>query len=83
MRIAYTDRAFRQLDALDPPTRERIMEKMQWLTQQDEPLRFAHPLRGSVRREIRFRIGDWRVIVHPHGDQLLVLRIGNRRDIYR
>ena len=31
----------------------------------------------------RFRIGDYRVICDIEGDEIVILRIGHRRDIYR
>ncbi|MDZ4853875.1 MAG: type II toxin-antitoxin system RelE/ParE family toxin [Nitrospirota bacterium] len=31
----------------------------------------------------RFRIGDYRVVFDIEGDEIVVLRVGHRRDIYR
>jgi mRNA interferase RelE/StbE len=31
----------------------------------------------------RFRIGDYRVVFDLEGDEIVILRVGHRRDIYR
>ena len=40
-------------------------------------------LRGTHPPEFRLRAGDWRVRFHDHGDWIDVLRVRNRRDVYR
>ncbi|MDR1912808.1 MAG: type II toxin-antitoxin system RelE/ParE family toxin [Helicobacteraceae bacterium] len=44
----------------------------------------AKPLRRSLKGSFRLRFTDWRVIVKIYEDQnlLLVVKIGNRKDIY-
>lgn len=42
-------------------------------------------LRGDLKGEYRLRVGDFRVRYRLEGDRLiiLVLHVGNRRDVYR
>ena len=42
----------------------------------------AKPLRRQWKGCFRLRTGDWRMIFRPAGDELVVLRIANRRDVY-
>ena len=41
--------------------------------------RLTEPELGSYR----FRVGDYRVIFDLEGDEIVVLRVGHRREIYR
>ena len=48
-----------------------------------DPLKHAEKLTESKIGEYRFRIGDYRVIFALEGDEIVVLRAGHRKDIYR
>jgi mRNA interferase RelE/StbE len=43
----------------------------------------AKPLRGILKGCFRIRCGDWRVVFRPTGDDVVVIAIDNRRDVYR
>ena len=44
----------------------------------------SHPaLRGRFAGLRRYRVGDYRIIYAMLGDDVLVLRIAHRRDVYR
>lgn len=83
MRLVLSPRARRELRALDPPTRERIVRKLEWFIHTDDPLIFAQPLTDARVGQWRFRIGDWRIAFDVDHDTINILRIGNRRDIYQ
>lgn len=83
MEIELTPSAERDLEALDAPIRERIIQKLTWFVQTDDPLVFAQSLVDHAFGDYRFRIGDWRAIVRVRRNRLIVVRIGNRRDVYR
>lgn len=82
-RVEFVGRADRQLDALDPPVRSRILRALVQLAQDPSQARNVQPLTGSDL--FRLRVGDWRVIYRPDGERLVVLvvRIGHRREVYR
>jgi mRNA interferase RelE/StbE len=42
----------------------------------------AKPLRGKLKGCFRLRCGDWRIVFRPTGDDLVVIAIDNRRDVY-
>jgi mRNA interferase RelE/StbE len=46
------------------------------------PDRLGRPLRGDLKGRWRIRVGDYRVIYTLTGDKVLILMIGNRRDVY-
>jgi mRNA-degrading endonuclease RelE of RelBE toxin-antitoxin system len=43
----------------------------------------AKPLRGNLKGCIRLRCGDWRIVLRPVGDDLIIIAIDNRKDVYR
>jgi mRNA interferase RelE/StbE len=51
----------------------------------DDPRSIGQALSGPLRRYWRYRVGDYRLICDLQDGKLvvLVLEIGNRRDIYR
>jgi mRNA interferase RelE/StbE len=46
-------------------------------------LRFAEKLSDPILGEYRFRIGDYRVIFDIQEDEIIILRVGHRREIYK
>ena len=48
-----------------------------------DPLAHAEPLKQSDLGSYRFRIGDYRVVFDLEGSEIVVLRVGHRREIYK
>lgn len=80
-RLVYTHRAGRDIEALDSRTKDRIGVQLERFC--EEPLRYAEKLIHSALGSYRFRIGDYRVVFDLEDDQIIVLRVGHRREIYR
>ena len=74
--------ARRDLQALDPPVRRRIDEKILHLTKNPRPAG-AKVLRG--RELLRIRAGDYRVVYEIRQKRLVILivRVGHRSRVYR
>lgn len=83
MRLVFAPKARRDLDALDSYVRRRILRKLAWFVQTDDPFIFADRLSDHAFGSWRFRIGDWRVTFDADGSALIILRIGHRSNIYR
>jgi mRNA interferase RelE/StbE len=49
----------------------------------EAPLEHAEPLTDSKLGSFRFRIGDYRVIFDSEGHDIVVMRVGHRREIYK
>ena len=79
--LTYTHRAINDIETLDPSTKQRIGKTL--LRYKHAPLTFAEPLKNSQLGSYRFRIGDYRIIFDLIDDQIVVLRVGHRREIYR
>ena len=81
LRLVYTERAARDIGALDPATRARIghaLRKLEHGTGRNSK-RLTQPVLGTYR----YRVGDYRVIFDITGSDLVILRIGHRSTIYR
>lgn len=80
-RLVYTYRAIKDIDALDAVVKQRIGKTLQRFEQ--NPLSHAEPLKQSELGSYRFRIGDYRVVFDLKGQEIVVLRVGHRREIYK
>lgn len=84
--IEYTEIARNQLRKLDRSAARRILDYMENRIAPLEDVRSAgKELRGPLGEFWRYRVGDYRVICEIRDNALivLVLRIGNRKDVYR
>ena len=86
-RIEYTETARKQLRKLDKPIARRILDFMnERIAGQEEPRNTGQALNGPIIGEYwRYRVGDYRIICDIQDGALcvLVIEVGNRREIYR
>jgi mRNA interferase RelE/StbE len=86
-RIEFDGRAKRELDAIDPQNGRRILTFLHdRLARLDDPRILGEALRGQKLGAFwKYRVGDFRIIVDidDAAIRILVVRIGNRRDVYR
>lgn len=80
-KIVFTRRVFKDLDKIPKDVKDRIGQKLQEYAQ--EPLKYAKKLASEKIGTYRFRVGDYRIVFDIENDEIIVLRVGNRRDIYR
>lgn len=85
--IEFGDAAKKDLTKLDRPVAKRITtflrERVAGL---NDPRSVGEALKGSRLGEFwKYRVGDYRIICHLEDSQLrvLVVRVGNRREVYR
>lgn len=79
--------AERDLDKLDPQVARRILTFLHTrVASLDDPRSIGEALKGSDLGEFwKYRVGDYRIIASIEDGQLriLVVRVGNRREVYR
>ena len=80
-KIDFTQIALNDLKDIDRESKKRIMVKLKEYTA--EPLKYARKLTNPKIGNYRFRIGNYRVIFDIEGDNIVVLRVGHRKDIYK
>jgi mRNA interferase RelE/StbE len=47
-----------------------------------DPISYGLPLRKSLHGHRKLRVGDYRIIYRIHGKEVIILKIGHRRDVY-
>ena len=84
--IRFTSRAEKDFSKLGSGDRARVLRFLNdRILPADDPRSLGKALQGEYAGMWRYRVGDIRIIVQLEYDVLvvLVLEIGNRRDIYR
>ena len=85
-RIEFEQAAQRELNKLDPQAAKRILKFLsERLAPSADPRRLGETLHGKLSDYWKYRVGDYRIIATIEDDKLriLVVRIGNRREVYR
>ena len=86
-RIEFEDAALKELAKLDKPVARRILAFLrERVAVLDDPRSVGEALKGSSLGDFwKYRVGDYRVIAHIEDGALriLVLKMGNRREVYR
>lgn len=86
-RIEFEDAALKELAKLDKPVARRILAFLrERVSQLDDPRSVGEALKGSKLGVFwKYRVGDYRIIANIEDGALriLVLKVGNRRYVYR
>ena len=85
--IDYADTALKALRKLDKPAARRIVDFMEErIATADDPRSSGKALAGPGFGAFwRYRVGDWRIIcdIQDNALRVLVVEVGNRREVYR
>lgn len=85
--IEFEDNALKELAKLDKPVARRILAFLrERVAVLDDPRSVGEALKGSRLGEFwKYRVGDYRIITVIEDDvmRILVLKVGNRREVYR
>lgn len=82
--LVFKPTALKDLKKLPKTLQRRIKDKLVFYLTQTEPLDYAVQLVGNKKSgEYRFRVGDYRIVFDKQVDDLVVLHIEHRRDVYR
>jgi len=79
--LVYTRRAEKNIKKLNPSIKRQIGKAI--LKLQDSPLEHSEKLTEPKIGTYRFRTGDYRVIFDIEGKDIVILRIGHRKEIYK
>lgn len=85
--IELTPKAARQLEQLDPQAAQRISRFLfERVAKLDNPRSIGEALKGTDLGDLwKYRVGGYRIIASIEDKlvRILVVRIGNRREVYR
>ena len=79
--LVYTHRAAKDIKTLEGTIKDRIGKTLRRYA--EDPLRYAEKLTDPRLGTYRFRIGVYRVIFDIEEKDIVILRVGHRKDIYR
>lgn len=86
-KLIYTANARQDFKNLDLQISQKIIKKINFYINSQNPLSFAKKLQNSALGSYRFRIGDYRAIFDLDSKNnikiLVILRIKHRKDIYK
>jgi mRNA interferase RelE/StbE len=86
-RIEFSPLAERNLSQLDHQVAQRILKFLHArVARLDNPRMIGEALKGSKLGEFwKYRVGDYRIIANIDDEtvRIIVVRLGNRREIYR
>lgn len=86
-RIEFDPDALKELKKLDRPVQIRLVAFLRdRLAPLADPRSMGEALSGArLGHYWKYRVGDWRIVCDIHDQHIVVrvLRIGNRREVYR
>lgn len=86
-KVEFDPAAERDLNKLDPQITRRILSFLHGrVALLDDPRSIGDALKGSKLGEFwKYRVGDYRIIssIEDGALRILVVKIGNRREVYR
>lgn len=80
-RLTYTRRAAKDISKLQKSTKERIKKSLDKYA--EDPLLYARKMADTTLGTYRFRIGEYRALFDIEGDEIVILRLRHRSEVYR
>ena len=83
-KVDFTPQAFQDLSKLDRVVSERVIKKVDWLSQNIELIN-PQTLKGKLQGMFKLVVGDWRVIyTADFSNKLITVHlVGHRKEIYK
>lgn len=81
--LVYKRPAVKSIQKLSPQIRKRLKLKLEYFVAQDDPLKFAKALTKPTDAQYRFRVGNYRVLFDVEDENLVILLVQHRKDVYR
>lgn len=81
--ILITKRAKQDIDSLEKVVRNRLGKKLLHFASQEEINTVAKKLENSKIGEYRLRVGDYRILFDLKGNEIIILGVQHRKDVYK
>ncbi|MEI7690503.1 MAG: type II toxin-antitoxin system RelE/ParE family toxin [bacterium] len=81
--LLYKKPAVKEIQKLAKPIRKRLKSKLDWFIMQADPLHFAAPLTKSADAQYRYRVGNYRILFDIEGENIVILHIQHRKEVYK
>ncbi len=80
-KLVYTKTAFNDIEKLDNVAKKRIKKKLEELSK--NPTVVSKRLINSSIGTYRYRVGNYRIVFDIDKQNIVILRVGHRREIYK
>jgi len=80
-KLRYKSSVFKDLKHLDKDITIHIIQQLE--TELSENPNCSTPLKGQFKGLFKYRVGDYRVVYAKIDSEILILRIGHRKNIYK
>ena len=80
-KLLYTKTACQDIQKLDVVVKKRIKKKLEEYIK--KPLFSAKKLTNSTIGSYRWRVGNYQIVFDIDKDNIVILRIGHRKEIYK
>ena len=78
--LKFSASALRFIQSLHPPLKERIANALLEIAREPQT---GKPLKGDLKGNYSYRVGDWRVIYSIEKTFVYIKDIRHRREVYR
>lgn len=79
----FTKTSLKKFRKLPPDIQTRVIKKLDYYCEQEDPLDFAEVLTDSRVGTYRFRIGYYRIAFDVEEQNLVIHDVDHRKDMYR
>ena len=80
-KVIFSKTFLNEIKKLDPVVKKRLKKKLEEYLK--NPIGRAKKLTNSLLGEYRWRIGNYRIIFDVKGTNVIILRVGHRKEVYR
>lgn len=81
--VKFTPHGQRDLEKLPRDIQLRIIKKLEFFSNQQDPFIFSKPLVDLPPATHRFRVGNYRIAFYVKQETIYVERVRHRREVYR
>jgi mRNA interferase RelE/StbE len=78
--LLYTKTAVKDIRKLDRVVKKKIKKKIEKYSK--SPLTYARKLVNPSLGDYRWRVGDYRIVFDINRNKVIILRVGQRKEIY-
>ena len=79
--LLYTKTAAKDIQKLDSVAKKRIKRRLEELSK--DPFKISKKLVNSSVGTYRYRVGNYRIVFDVDRQNIVILRIGHRKEIYK
>ncbi len=84
--LYYAEKIMKRIKKVDRSVAIRIQKFLyERIAHLSDPRSVGEALKGPLREYWKYRVGDYRLVasIEDHDIEILILRVGNRREVYR